>query len=421
MFRRFLTGTLLGAMLVGGWGLYQPGSLVSAKEQPKPNKPAGAVAMRAGIDPKPLTETSLKGLTWLVKHQNPDGGWGQGEEASSMGQAGGNIAYQSNVADTSAACLALLRAGNTSAKEESSESLRKGVAYVCSQIEQADEDSIFVTQLKGTRVQAKLGPTIDTFLANLLLAEAKSQSNQPAEQERISKALTKVLHKIEKNQKADGTWTNEGWAPVLAQSVATKGLNRAAQTGTTVSEVTLSRVDDHAQQSMNAPAAGAPRGDAGVELYQKSAGYTGVQDSLNTLESREKDLRVKAERGSDQEKKDANKQLDRLGKAREAEVSARKTVVGRLQDAQFVSGFGSNGGEEFLSYMNISESLVVKGGAEWEKWDRSMGENLSRIQNPDGSWSGHHCITGRTFCTASALLVLTADRAPVPVAAGLKK
>jgi hypothetical protein len=80
-----------------------------------------------------------------------------------------------------------------------------------------------------------------------------------------------------------------------------------------------------------------------------------------------------------------------------------------------VPGFGSNGGEEFLSYMNIAESLVVKGGDEWKRWDSEMRENLNRVQNDDGCWSGHHCITGRTFCTSTALLVLMADRTPVPV------
>ena len=80
-----------------------------------------------------------------------------------------------------------------------------------------------------------------------------------------------------------------------------------------------------------------------------------------------------------------------------------------------MAGFGSNGGEEFLSYMNIAESLVVKGGEEWKRWDSEMTENLNRVQNDDGSWSGHHCITGRTFCTSTALLVLLADRTPVPL------
>ena len=46
-----------------------------------------------------------------------------------------------------------------------------------------------------------------------------------------------------------------------------------------------------------------------------------------------------------------------------------------------------------------------------------MTENLERMQNADGSWAGHHCITGRTFCTATALLVLMGDRAPEPSAA----
>jgi hypothetical protein len=67
--------------------------------------------------------------------------------------------------------------------------------------------------------------------------------------------------------------------------------------------------------------------------------------------------------------------------------------------------------------MNISEMLCQKGGDEWRSWDKSVSENLQRIQNGDGSWSGDHCITGRTFCTAAALLTLMADRIPVPVAA----
>ena len=67
--------------------------------------------------------------------------------------------------------------------------------------------------------------------------------------------------------------------------------------------------------------------------------------------------------------------------------------------------------------MNISESLVLRGDETWRRWDQAMAGNLGRVQNQDGSWTGHHCITGRTFCTAAAVLVLTADRVePVTVA-----
>ena len=37
---------------------------------------------------------------------------------------------------------------------------------------------------------------------------------------------------------------------------------------------------------------------------------------------------------------------------------------------------------------------------------------VGKVQNEDGSWTGHHCITGRTFCTAAALLVMMGDRTP---------
>jgi len=64
--------------------------------------------------------------------------------------------------------------------------------------------------------------------------------------------------------------------------------------------------------------------------------------------------------------------------------------------------------------------LVAKGGDKWASGDKSIGENLSRIQNKDGGWSGDHCITGPTFCTSAALLTLMADRAPVPLAEKIK-
>jgi hypothetical protein len=115
-------------------------------------------------------------------------------------------------------------------------------------------------------------------------------------------------------------------------------------------------------------------------------------------------------------KKEAKAALARIAANRSDLDGARKAVIKKMDDPAFVAGFGSNGGEEFLSHMNIGESLVVKGGSEWKKWDEQMTKNMDRIQNPDGSWSGHHCITGRTFCTAAALMVLTVDRAPVPLA-----
>src|SRR4029453_9693194 len=77
---------------------------------------------------------------------------------------------------------------------------------------------------------------------------------------------------------------------------------------------------------------------------------------------------------------------------------------------RYVAGFGNNGGEEFLSYLNLGESMGERGGKDWEDWRAKMQSTLCSAQNEDGSWAGQHCITGRTFCTSSALLTLLVDR-----------
>ena len=163
-------------------------------------------------------------------------------------------------------------------------------------------------------------------------------------------------------------------------------------------------------------------GSAGVDLYATSSSLAGQQAAANAnvavKDALEKELEAKpaAPRVAEINAKlaaihESDKQLD----------DTRKAVVAKMEDKRFISGFGSNGGEEFLSHMNIGESLVVAGGEPWKKWDEPMTANMNNIQNADGSWSGHHCITGRTFCTSAALLVLMVDRTPVPLSAKLRQ
>ena len=78
-----------------------------------------------------------------------------------------------------------------------------------------------------------------------------------------------------------------------------------------------------------------------------------------------------------------------------------------------MNGFGSMGGEEFFSYLNISDSLHRAGGAEWKNWNDRITAQLARLQNEDGTWAGHHCITGRVAVTSAAILTLEAANDPV--------
>ncbi|MEE9293606.1 MAG: prenyltransferase/squalene oxidase repeat-containing protein [Phycisphaerae bacterium] len=375
------------------------------------------------VEPKPLSDNVKQGLAWLVGTQLPSGGWGQGEESSNMGTARSNLKDMPNVADTCTATLALIRAGSTPAQGTHAANIRKGVDFVCGQIEESDPVSLYVTPLRNTRLQMKLGTYIDTFVAAMLLSEVKDRMPDENGNLRVEAALNKVMEKIEKNQKDDGSWENRGWAPALAQAMASKAINRAAQAGAPVDEQVREKAEIFARLKFDGKSRSfGLKGSAGVELYAYAANLGAMQDSDNTNTAMLLDVQAQiAGAKSEEERTQAEQTLKRFREAKSELSNARQAVIRKLDNPQFVSGFGSNGGEEFLSYMNIGESLVVKGGPEWEKWDKSITQNLNRIQNPGGSWSGHHCITGRSFCTATALLVLTVDRAPVRLAAKIRR
>jgi hypothetical protein len=408
---KILAAALAAAALLGGTSQLVP--------RARANAPEVQVAFKTAVQPKALSAQVKKGLDWLARHQLDNGAWGQGDESQAMGR-GGTMRDASSVADTSMALLAFMRAGHTAARGDYRKEVRRGLEYVLSEVESSDAASLYVTQVRGTRVQGKIGTYVDTFTALMVLTEAKGTLDASGNA-RIDRALAKVVAKIEKNQRKDGTWDNQGWAPALTQSMASKGLNRAAQAGEPVSDQTLQRVEEQAQGSFDTRGGFSGAGTAGVELYGAAASTSAIRESANTRDAREDDVRRKMERATTAaEKAQYEGELRAAQKARGAADSAEKGLLRRLDDPSFIRGFGNNGGEEFLSYMLVSEALVVKGGDEWRKWDASITRLVNGVQNQDGSWTGHHCITGRTFCTAAALLVLMADRTPVPLASKVR-
>jgi hypothetical protein len=443
---------------------------VRAAAEDKATGKAEVAKQQAAVKPKPLSEQVKKGLAYLASQQHADGGWGQGggwRTADQGGRVEGpNVEDPSDVANTCLATLALLRAGSTPKTGPYAKNVANAVEFICGHVTRADKDSLYVTGVRGTQVQSKIGPFVDTFLAALVLAEIKGEMPDEKGEKKLVASLQKTVAKIEKHQKEDGTFAgNSAWAPVFSQTLASKGLNRANQKGIIFNGETLTRASDNAaanfhmaSPSIRAAApesggrgalagggsgaarlsvdrvasasarpaaiggAGEAAGDAGVRLYSLSNHTAALQEAGNTAKIQERMAReiLASKSASQQQKEKAKDELNQIAKVEVDRKAAVGAVVAQLGDKQFVQGFGSNGGEEFLSYLNISETLVVQGGKEWEKWDRSMTDNLTRIQNQDGSWTGDHCITGRTFCSASALLVLMADRTPIPVAAKLR-
>lgn len=429
------------ALAFSGFSLVLAQARIGRAEEPTPRalaqnadvaKPRTEVAKPAegpdkawapAVQPKPLTDNVKKGLKWLIDHQLPNGAWGQGEESQAMGNGMESLKDKGNVADTCMGTLALIRSGSTPSSGPYAKAIKAGLDWVMGQIEKSDRDSLSVTSVQGTRVQSKIGPYVDTFMSSITLSEAKGKMGDAAANERLGAALEKVLHKVEKNQRDNGTWEGQAWAPVLSQALGAKGLNRAAQAGAPVAESARNKAEGYARSQYDGRSKKFQgEGSAGVSLYSGAASAGAIADSVATNDMDESKVREEAKNGKDEETRTrAKRKLERYADTKRTRDDAEHTLIQRLDDPSFRSGFGSNGGEEFLSYMLVSESLVAKGGREWKEWDNSMTANLNRVQNGDGSWTGLHCITGRTFVTSAALLVLTADRAPVPLASKLKK
>jgi len=331
-----------------------------------------------------------KGLKWLVSVQGSDGGWGQDGGATSYIRQNERLESSGNdVANTAVAAEALLHAGNTPSSGPYKESLRRAITFILQNTERSPAEGLAITDLKGTQIQRKLGPYIDTFLTSKLLAELDGRMGDPQLNARVRKSLEKCVAKIEKNQMKDGSWNLAGgWAPILGTSMASQSLDLAKRKGVAVNETVVANVDKYTVNSAAQPTTGTGRGgdSRAAEAMAPAAGVP-LYKSAQELE-----------------------QLSRTEKDRAKNQGRIAEINGQLADARFSTGFGSIGGEEFFSYLNVSESLRRTGGPVWDKWNGETKNKILKTQNDDGTWAGHHCITGRVAVTGAAILNLLADR-----------
>ena len=344
--------------------------------------------------PAPVSTAVDKGARWLASVQGADGGWGQDGGAASSARPAERLESSGNdVANTAVAALALLQAGRQYEPQ-----VERALAFVLQRIEASPADGLAITDRQGTQIQRKLGPYIDTFLSSMLMSQMDGRASTPALNARARKALQKTVAKIEKHQQSDGSWNIAGgWAPVLGTSMASRSLFEAQNRGVAVDAAVLKRAETYTVSALSAlppPAArvaggggGAGRGVVASPAPAEAAGVA-LYQSAQALE-----------------------QLSRTAADRAQNAQQISAIQGQLADAAFVGGFGSMGGEEFFSYLNISDSMKRGGGDAWSKWYADITQKILGLQNSDGTWAGHHCITGRVAMTSAAILNLTVDRA----------
>lgn len=150
----------------------------------------------------------------------------------------------------------------------------------------------------------------------------------------------------------------------------------------------MARADDYTKKSFGT-VGGVPGGVAGIPAAIPAAAGVPLYQSAQALE-----------------------QLSRTEKDRKENADQIAAIKSQLGQARFVNGFGSMGGEEFFSYLNISDSLRRTGGEDWARWHAQVTDRILKMQNEDGTWAGHHCITGRVATTSAAILNLMVDGEP---------
>ena len=396
-----------------------------------PDGTTNAVKVPASAQPK-LAPFVAKALDWLADAQQQDGGFGAGSHARQ--EIRDAHAVPTDPATTAVAAIALLRAGNGLDHGDHAAVLGRATECLLRTVEASKDEGPQITELTGTQPQAKMGQNVDTaltaqYLARLLPELAADAPLRP----RVAKALDKCLHKIEGSQSKDGSWAAGGWAPVLQSAQMSTALELSQTAGRPVDEEKLAQARSYQRSQVSpgptgpstpGPAAGtraefflgAVRSDAaaGVELYASAANARGVATDARAAAQIVEEAK-QAGRLQGDAKVDVKTLLDAgvvAPRAKElAEAFAMNAAAKvRAFDDRMLDGFGNNGGEEFLSYQMKSESLAIDGGEEWAKWSAKMQERLAKVQNQDGSWSGHHCITSPVFCTATAISCLLADR-----------
>ncbi|MBO9561678.1 MAG: hypothetical protein J7621_02855 [Niastella sp.] len=362
-----------------------------------------------------LIDASLRsGLNWLMQAQQQNGGWGAGSHQYQ------NIrdphAVQSDPATTALVGMALLRMDEKPFDGKEAVRLKKAVNYLLEAVNNTPAQAVNITTLTNTQPQTKLGKNIDVILTAQFLGNALHHLDGNKElKKQVESALQKCVEKIQHGQDHDGGWKEGGWAPVLQSALANNALEAAKDKGAKVDDKVLEKSRNYQKQNYDVKTNSAVTGKAaGVMLYSVSGTARASAQEARKAKEVIEEAKKKGTLDKNAEVNEANLEKAGLSKTEAMGYATAYKIKGaaasRAQDADVVSGFGNNGGEEFLSYLMTGESLVIGGNNDWKSWYEKMSGRLVQIQNTDGSWNGHHCITSPVFCTATCLLILSIDK-----------
>lgn len=352
------------------------------------------------------------GLSWLREAQLANGGYGAGSHSAQ--HVKNPHAVSADPATTAMVATAFLRSGTTLKKGAYANNLKGAINYLLETVENTPSDSPYITEVRGTQIQTKLGENIDAVLTAQFLSSLLDRDLKGIDKKRVARCLDICVSKIQEGTDGNGKQAGAGWAGVLQSGLANSALESAQAVGAEVDEEVMERSRNYQKGNYNDETGNVKTEDgAGVMLYAVSSS---VRASAKEARKAEESLNEAKRTGK--LKKDAPMTVANLKTAGldESEALLYSTSYNVYQSAKdkaqqndVLNGFGNNGGEEFLSFLQTGESMVVNKDEDWKKWYDNMSGRILKIQNTDGSWNGHHCITSPVFCTATSVLLLTVE------------
>jgi hypothetical protein len=339
-------------------------TLPASAQSPSPESPApsGSEMLSQSKVTAGCQLSIERGHHWLISAMRRDGAIGT------------DIGEPPDLGCTAITGLAILAHGDTPFTGPHREELRRLLDYLLTSIERLPTGDDPVRP--GTLVRRKIGRNADLFLCALFLSQALGET--PGYENDIRLALEKLVSIICHTQGRDGTWGNESWAPVLGTVLGWESLRAASSCGLTVdasAQLAGDALIKHLKTEANKDA-------DWMHNFYKSASSVRVLYSLNY--------------------RDDPIFIDCVNKILKVVHSDNRPFV-------------QAGGEEYLAFFLVTECLLQLQESQWQSWYPTVRDKLMSTQNTDGSWSGHHCIKGRTFCTAAALLTLQAPNLCLPI------
>ena len=305
-----------------------------------------------------------RGLQWLFKTEQRNGGYGV------------DISTTADIGCTAMVGLALLAQGNTALEGQHSDRIRRITQFMLDKIARMGGDDI--TAETSTQIQNKIGRHAHSFFAALFLSQVMGQGRSA---QMVQPSLKKLVDAVVRGQTEAGNWRGQSWAPTLGTVMGWCSLRSSDLAGIKVG--------------------GAPDKVANFLIKQMKAELGKLSGNrsnwMHTLYKNATGIRVLYAMGMEKE-----------------EISKRAFKDVRELVNKDNTAFTQAGGEEYLAFHLITETMLQKGGADWKLWFPTLRDKIIGVQNRDGSWAGAHCITSRTFCTAAACLVLAAPYRYLP-------